>query len=972
MSKVNTGQASSTLIPKYIGSDFDKVVAVADNIEQVVIVSNNTEDVGTVADNINYVKEVAEDLHGMPVTMYTGENPPVLNPMPEGVMWYCTTDGRTYVWYTDADSGQWVESAPQSAMKDEATNIFFHATPSNVNAAYRNATLFSTPAPEAEISVAHNALNTPVVQAQFIREEALWVDVSVTGAQGIVTLMGYSSGNSQLKAEIITWKSGAEGTSLGASQWVTLPSQPSVVSLPVTLANIDVLDAGDSYVVRLTSQMNAGGSAVSTILVDGNTSSRFGIIFNTNLIGLNDGIRDGVTTSAPTENAVYDALQLKADKTEVSDALQLKVGKSQLVQSGNLTSTANWANVPAYSDSELGGSGGPLNAQAKALTARSELLLTDVREALRRSYAEAGYNLVDGSFEVGGVLVNTNDVLLQESTGRAFSGPAGPVDAGTNPASGGFVDASGLLPGCGVVRDGKFSLRDFVSLADFIPAHADKNYLADADFARALSYASSKNITNILLPSNMTFKLTKTALNKNTAQNLRLYCDRPAVYNENSGGTIWTDSDRVFDVGIDDGNPDTTGFTSSVVLENLQLGRTPTAPITSDTSDVAVNVVNTAQFTMKGCRTFGFKQGGVRLEGGLVIVKHIDNESYGLTGKDAATGYGSGIVMGQKYWGTFDLEIVRPHIFQYMHAITFGRGRKFKVAHPTFENLRSSCYNFFGAEEIYSLSIDNTYSELVREFTLRSDTFTGLIYSLSITNCEIHECPGFSPRLSNMDRSRVLRFHESGNVFADASMDAQLGITTSGRLIESKWFPKGTIMEDPVYMNDLHRMTTSLKRKEMLKSGGTFSSISGGYPVEWVAVRASAAWSIFSAPTNNGHSLQSGGGDWIHAQKTIAKDPVAKLYAIAFTHVGELTININGGIVHQGTAVGLKTVIVRFQSTTSASLVIQIGPISDINNKVTISEMRLWEVGDADYTEVGTTSGLLGDAIKSVMSNGVF
>ena len=76
MSKVNTGQASSTLIPKYIGSDFDKVVAVADNIEQVVVVSDSIEDVGTVADNINYVKEVAEDLHGMPVTMYTGETPP--------------------------------------------------------------------------------------------------------------------------------------------------------------------------------------------------------------------------------------------------------------------------------------------------------------------------------------------------------------------------------------------------------------------------------------------------------------------------------------------------------------------------------------------------------------------------------------------------------------------------------------------------------------------------------------------------------------------------------------------------------------------------------------------------------------------------------------------------------------------------------------------------------------------------------
>lgn len=65
------------------------------------------------------------------------------------------------------------------------------------------------------------------------------------------------------------------------------------------------------------------------------------------------------------------------------------------------------------------------------------------REALRRSYAEAGYNLVDGSFEAGGTLVNANDVLLQERTGKAFSGPAGPVAAGTDPASGGFVDRSG-------------------------------------------------------------------------------------------------------------------------------------------------------------------------------------------------------------------------------------------------------------------------------------------------------------------------------------------------------------------------------------------------------------------------------------------------------------------------------------------------------------------------------------------------
>ena len=93
--------------------------------------------------------------------------------------------------------------------------------------------------------------------------------------------------------------------------------------------------------------------------------------------------------------------------------------------------------VPAGTDPALVGSGYIMRS--------SRLAGVQAREALRRSYAEAGYNLVDGSFEAGGTLVNTNDVLLQERTGKAFSGPAGTVAAGTNPASGGFVDSSSVL-----------------------------------------------------------------------------------------------------------------------------------------------------------------------------------------------------------------------------------------------------------------------------------------------------------------------------------------------------------------------------------------------------------------------------------------------------------------------------------------------------------------------------------------------
>lgn len=75
-------------------------------------------------------------------------------------------------------------------------------------------------------------------------------------------------------------------------------------------------------------------------------------------------------------------------------------------------------------------------------------LRDEIRETVfqntKRLYAEAGCNLVAGSFEAGGTLVNANDVLLHEASGKAFSGPAGNVAAGTDPASGGFVDVSNV------------------------------------------------------------------------------------------------------------------------------------------------------------------------------------------------------------------------------------------------------------------------------------------------------------------------------------------------------------------------------------------------------------------------------------------------------------------------------------------------------------------------------------------------
>lgn len=91
--KINAGQAPSTLVPKYIGSDYDKVKSVAENMD--------------------YVKKVAEGLKGSAGASFCQATAPTLDDgVANGSVWFCTTNGRTYIWYVDTDSAQWVESSP--------------------------------------------------------------------------------------------------------------------------------------------------------------------------------------------------------------------------------------------------------------------------------------------------------------------------------------------------------------------------------------------------------------------------------------------------------------------------------------------------------------------------------------------------------------------------------------------------------------------------------------------------------------------------------------------------------------------------------------------------------------------------------------------------------------------------------------------------------------------------------------------
>lgn len=113
---------------------------------------------------------------------------------------------------------------------------------------------------------------------------------------------------------------------------------------------------------------------------------------------------------------------------------------------------AKLAMIAADSTAEDGrgnvGSGGTSISDALARLEQADAMLGITSwEALRRTYAEAGYNLVPGSFKKGATANTITDVVLDETTGKAF------LRTGTLPITvleksspdAGWSDASGKL-----------------------------------------------------------------------------------------------------------------------------------------------------------------------------------------------------------------------------------------------------------------------------------------------------------------------------------------------------------------------------------------------------------------------------------------------------------------------------------------------------------------------------------------------
>lgn len=132
-------------------------------------------------------------------------------------------------------------------------------------------------------------------------------------------------------------------------------------------------------------------------------------------------------------------------KWYVDQGMALKFDKSGGPLSGSVDMSSNEiTNVSRLSTNTLDVGGVPVVPTDLVIYYRDE-----TREALRRSYAEAGYNLVGGSFETGGTVTTAADVLLFEADGEAYSwGGSLPkvIPAASTPASTGGVADGAWVP----------------------------------------------------------------------------------------------------------------------------------------------------------------------------------------------------------------------------------------------------------------------------------------------------------------------------------------------------------------------------------------------------------------------------------------------------------------------------------------------------------------------------------------------
>lgn len=126
---------------------------------------------------------------------------------------------------------------------------------------------------------------------------------------------------------------------------------------------------------------------------------------------------------------------------------------------GNLTPAAGWNDIPQLSAvaRALGGAGGPMNAQALALAARSEFLRESIDQLLERRFS-----ISTGSFQTGGTAVSRVSCLYDSASQMYWIPRNGTISVPANSSP----DSNWISVGLATMPNGSHSLFDFGCVDD--------------------------------------------------------------------------------------------------------------------------------------------------------------------------------------------------------------------------------------------------------------------------------------------------------------------------------------------------------------------------------------------------------------------------------------------------------------------------------------------------------------------------
>lgn len=551
-------------------------------------------------------------------------------------------------------------------------------------------------------------------------------------------------------------------------------------------------------------------------------------------------------------------------------------------------------------------------------------------------------------------------------------------------------DVTFLQAGAGAAsRSAQSKLRETrLSITDFAGVDPTGSTDSTAGIVKAIAEANGRQL---FVPAGL-YKHATLQIPKNVLCHL---VGEFASYNSTEGAVFeYTGSGIGLQLGVDDGNPDITGPARGGQISGIHF--------TTTNGLSAVRVQNAALVDIHDCVFRGSRGKVIDLRAN-VITRVYNND---IAGALPASG-NYGIYCDDQYFGNFVVDIQDNHIFQVNHAGRFSEGRSLTVHNNVVENIRPGAsggvWVFETSGYISVASFCSNYYENHTGYVYEGAAFTGAILSLTVRDEDAWgstDAGNVNPGVGNLPRTKVLGQNISGNLFVDASLNAQAALALPAVYPSASVFSPSTTKVASQYANKEYEdaITEALRPVELLKEAGNFSFITGGAvgsltigghprpsingsgagaaPDGWTSVIAGAVWNSVVDQVDGGWVCYTpgSGGTFNLATKAVPLTPVAatRYFVLAVTVKGWAAVRVDGSLVYDsGTSFSAySTQVIKFTVAPSASdFTLTLGTNAAASFW---AEARLFEVGAAEYTEPGAYGGALLRAVRRLMRRGAY